>query len=132
MRIYDDARTYLATQINTDMQCLRISRVDEAQGIIVTMDQGEEMVDAHGGVDYTWCHVSYDNSATAAARAAYTTTYAGAGANGRARGHLEVKSFEVTFHTKHKEKALKSYLPFVVATTKAMKDQHRNLKMHMI
>jgi mitochondrial chaperone BCS1 len=28
--------------------------------------------------------------------------------------------------------ALRSHLPFVVATAKAMQDQHRNLKMHMI
>ena len=128
-QIYDAARTYLAARISTDMPRLRVSRVDEAQGIMVGMEQGEEMVDVHDGVEYTWNLVSRDNTpgATAASRAAGT-----AGAGAKARGRLEIKSFEVSFHKKHKDKALKSYLPHIVATAKAMKDQHRSLKMHMI
>uniref|UniRef100_A0A0A9D4K2 BCS1 n=1 Tax=Arundo donax TaxID=35708 RepID=A0A0A9D4K2_ARUDO len=113
------------------MPRLRVSRVDEAQGIMVGMEQGEEMVDVHDGVEYTWSLVSRDNNPSANSQAAGTTSYYGShGAKGR--GRLEIKSFEVTFHKKHKDKALNSYLPFVVATAKAMKDQHRNLKMHMI
>ncbi|KAG2625392.1 AAA-ATPase At3g50940-like [Panicum virgatum] len=128
-QIYDAARTYLAARISTDMPRLRVSRVDEAQGIMVGMEQGEEMVDVHDGVEYTWNLVSRDNtpSATAASRAAGT-----AGTGAKTRGRLEIKSFEVSFHKKHKDKALKSYLPHIVATAKAMKDQHRSLKMHMI
>ncbi|KAL6618680.1 hypothetical protein ACP70R_033819 [Stipagrostis hirtigluma subsp. patula] len=130
-QIYDAARTYLAARISTDMPRLRVSRVDEAQGIMVGMEQGEEMVDAHDGVEYTWRLVSRDGTSGAAARAAGTAgAYGGQGAKGRPRH--EIKSFEVSFHKKHKEKALNSYLPFVVATAKAMKDEHRNLKMHMI
>jgi hypothetical protein len=130
-QIYDAARTYLAARISTDMPRLRVSRVDEAQGIMVGMEQGEEMVDVHDGVEYTWSLVARDNTPGAAARAAGTTAaYTAAGA--KARGRLEIKSFEVTFHKKHKDKALESYIPHVVATAKAMKDQHRDLKMHMI
>lgn len=121
-QIYDAARTYLAARISTDMPRLRVSRVDETQGIMVGMEQGEEMVDVHDGVEYTWNLVARDNTPGAASRAAGT----------KARGRLEIKSFEVTFHKKHKDKALESYLPHIVATAKAMKDQHRNLKMHMI
>ena len=127
-QIYDAARTYLAARISIDMPRLRVSRVDEAQGIMVGMEQGEQMVDVHDGVEYTWSLVSRDNTTPGAASRAAGTTGAGA----KARGRLEIKSFEVSFHKKHKDKALKSYLPHIVATAKAMKDQHRSLKMHMI
>uniref|UniRef100_A0A0E0L6G1 AAA+ ATPase domain-containing protein n=1 Tax=Oryza punctata TaxID=4537 RepID=A0A0E0L6G1_ORYPU len=132
-QIYDAARTYLAARINTDMQRLRASRVDDAQGIMITMDQGEEMLDVHDGVDYTWRLVSRDTAAAAAATA-HAAPYGigGGGASRRGRSRFEVKSFELSFHKKHKEKALRSYLPFVVDTAKAMNDKHRNLKMHMI
>ncbi|CAN6326976.1 unnamed protein product [Urochloa humidicola] len=124
-QIYDAARTYLAARISTDMPRLRVSRVDEAQGIMVGMEQGEEMVDVHDGVEYTWSLVSRDGNPGGAA-----SSRAAGGAKGRAR--LEIMSFEVSFHKKHKDKALESYLPYIVDTAKAMKDQHRNLKMHMI
>ncbi|TVU01934.1 hypothetical protein EJB05_52581, partial [Eragrostis curvula] len=128
-QIYDAARTYLAARISTDMPRLRVSRVDEAQGIMVGMEQGEEMVDVHDGVEYTWSLVSRDNTAGAAARTAGGTSAYGAKG---IRGRHEIKCFEISFHKRHKDKALNSYLPFVVETAKAMKDQHRNLKMHMI
>ncbi|BAS95606.1 Os05g0588850 [Oryza sativa Japonica Group] len=131
-QIYDAARTYLAARINTDMQRLRASRVDDAQGIMITMDQGEEMLDVHDGVEYTWRLVSRDTAAAATAHAAPYGIGGGGAANRRGRSRFEVKSFEVSFHKKHKEKALRSYLPFVIDTAKAMNDKHRNLKMHMI
>ena len=38
---------------------------------------------------------------------------------------------QVTFHKKHKEKAFNAYLPFIVATAKAMRQQERALQIHM-
>ncbi|XP_062179572.1 AAA-ATPase At3g50940-like [Phragmites australis] len=128
-QIYDAVRAYLASRISTDMPRLRVSRVDEAQGIMVSMEQGEEMVDVHDGVEYTWSLISRDSTPRAAAGT--TSAYGGHGAKGRGR-RPQIKSFEVSFHKKHKEKALNSYLPFVVAIAKAIEDQHRNLKMHMV
>jgi chaperone BCS1 len=96
---------------------------------MVTMDQGEETVDAHDGIHYTWRLVSREATAANARGAGH----AGTGmANGRGRGVPGLKSFELSFHKKHREKAIKSYLPFVMATAKTIRDQHRDLKMHMI
>lgn len=126
-QIYDAARTYtyLAARINTDTPRLRVSRVDEAQGITVGIELGEEMIDVHDGVEYTWSLVSRENTPSRASGTA--RTYGAGGGGAKARGRLEV-----SFHKKHKDKALKSYLPHIVATAKAMKDRHRSLKMHMI
>ncbi|KAF0926707.1 hypothetical protein E2562_027142 [Oryza meyeriana var. granulata] len=123
-QIYDAARTYLAARINTDMQRLRVSRVDETKSMMFSMEEGEEMSDVHEGSEFKWRLVCRDNSSSS------NSNGNGRGGNGNYR--LEVRSFEMNFHKKHKEKALKSYLPFVVDTAKAMNDKHRNLKMHMI
>ncbi|CAM0953452.1 unnamed protein product [Alopecurus aequalis] len=40
-------------------------------------------------------------------------------------------SYELSFHKRHKEKAIKEYLPFIVATAKAIKDGERSLSIYM-
>jgi mitochondrial chaperone BCS1 len=79
---------------------------------------GEEMADVYDGAEFRWCHIYRSVS----------TGDSGGGGNGK---QLEAHSFEVTFHKKHKEKALNAYLPFIVATAKAMRQQERALQIHM-
>ncbi|GJN18446.1 hypothetical protein PR202_gb05610 [Eleusine coracana subsp. coracana] len=89
-QLYDAARTYLATRINTDMQRLRVSRDNFSAG------------NSNGN---------------------------GRGGNGNFRA--EVRSFEMSFHRKHKEKALNSYLPHIMAAAKKIKEQDKTLKIYM-
>ncbi|KAM0824559.1 hypothetical protein ACQ4PT_070119 [Festuca glaucescens] len=129
--LYDAARAYLAARAASDsgVRRIRACRVDESsQGIALTMDHGEETVDAHDGVHYTWRLVSRDPAAV------FGCSANGRGAAAHGRGGLQVclRSFELSFHKKHKEKALASYLPFVLDTAKAIRDRQRNLKMHMV
>ncbi|XP_062214462.1 AAA-ATPase At3g50940-like [Phragmites australis] len=124
-QLYDAVRTYLATRINTDMRRLRVSRVDEGKSMMFSMEEGEEMADAHEGTEFKWRLLCRDN-----------TSAGNSNGNGRGRGgngnhRLEVRSFEMTFHKKHKEKALKSYLPHILATAKKIKEQDRTLKIYM-
>lgn len=54
--------------------------------------------------------------------------------HGHARGgsyRVEVRSFEMSFHRRHKEKAIASYLPHILAEAKKIKDQDRTLKIYM-
>ncbi|WVZ99786.1 hypothetical protein U9M48_045035 [Paspalum notatum var. saurae] len=133
-QIYDAARAYLAARARAGaaaMPRLRVSRVDAAQPIAVAMEPGQDMLDVHDGVAYTWRFVvSRDGGA-----AAYSGGGGGGGGGGDKHsrgGRLETRAYEVTFHRRHKDSALASYLPHVVATAKAIKDQQRNLKMHMV
>jgi chaperone BCS1 len=109
---------YLATRINNNMQRLRVSSMDESsEKMVVTMEEGEELVDMHEGTEFKWCLISRSISADPN--------------NGNGSGQREVRSYELSFHRKHKEKALKSYLPFIIATAKAIKDQERILQIYM-
>jgi chaperone BCS1 len=116
--VYNAVRAYLATRINNNMQRLRVSSMDESsEKMVVTMEEGEELVDMHEGTEFKWCLISRSISADPN--------------NGNGSGQREVRSYELSFHRKHKEKALKSYLPFIIATAKAIKDQERILQIYM-
>uniref|UniRef100_A0A0A9DZB1 Mitochondrial chaperone BCS1 n=1 Tax=Arundo donax TaxID=35708 RepID=A0A0A9DZB1_ARUDO len=90
---------YLATRINASMQQrLRVSSMDENDKMMVSMAEGEEMVDVYDGAEFKWCLICHDNSSDSSS-------------NGFQH---ELRSFEVSFHKKHKEKALQSYFPFIL------------------
>lgn len=128
-QLYDAARTYLATRINTDMQRLRVSRVDEGKSLMFSMEEGEEMADVHAGAEFRWRLVCRDGAGNGVGNG---------GGNGHGHGHarggsyrVEVRSFEMSFHRRHKEKAIASYLPHILAEAKKIKDQDRTLKIYM-
>jgi chaperone BCS1 len=83
--------------------------------MVVSMEAGEEMPDVYGGAEFRWCLVT---------REVKGDPESGTGAH-------EVRSYEVSFHKRHKEKALKEYLPFIVATAKAIWDGERSLSIYM-
>ncbi|KAL6618679.1 hypothetical protein ACP70R_033818 [Stipagrostis hirtigluma subsp. patula] len=116
--VYNAVKAYLATRINTSMQQrLRVSSMDENDKMMVSMAEGDEMVDVYDGAEFKWCFISHDNSSDSN--------------NSGSSSQQESSSFEVTFHKKHKQKALESYLPFILATAKAIKDQERTLRIYM-
>ncbi|CAL4895160.1 unnamed protein product [Urochloa decumbens] len=114
--IYNAVRSYLATRINADLQQrLRVSSMDENDKMMISMAEGEEMLDVYEGTEFKWCLICNDNSSD----------------SGNGSGGQNEVSFEVSFHKNHKEKALKSYLPFILATAKAIKAQERTLRIYM-
>ena len=118
--VYEAVRIYLAGHANIRaQQHLCVSSVDEDEEMTVALADGEEMVDVYDGVEFRWCHIYHSVP---------TGDSGGRGGNGK---QLEAHSFEVTFHKKHKEKALNAYLPFIVATAKALMQQERALQIHM-
>jgi mitochondrial chaperone BCS1 len=117
-QVFDAARTYLASRINTDMQRLRVSRVDESKNIMVSMETGEEMIDRFDGTEFKWQLVCRENPA-------YNSS-----PNNNFR-QLEMRSFELQFHKDYKDKALNKYLPFILQKAKKINEQERTLKIYM-
>ncbi|XP_020105748.1 AAA-ATPase At3g50940-like [Ananas comosus] len=116
-QIYEAAKLYLATRISSNMQRLRVSRVDEVKSLLISMEEGEEMVDMFEGAEFKWQLVCRENSSATSS-------------NGNSR-QIEVRSFELSFHKKQKEEALHSYLPFILARAKEIKEKDRVLKLYM-
>ncbi|KAF8693570.1 hypothetical protein HU200_038973 [Digitaria exilis] len=122
--MYSAVKTYLATRISsTDrqhQQRLRVSSMDENDKMLVAMAEGEEMADVYDGTEFKWRFVSRE--------IAIRNGHSSSDIDG---GQQEVRSFELSFNRRHKEKALKSYLPFIVSKAKAIKDQERSLQIYM-
>nr|CAD1823966.1 unnamed protein product [Ananas comosus var. bracteatus] len=116
-QIYEAAKLYLATRISSNMQRLRVSRVDETKSMLISMEEGEEMVDMFEGAEFKWQLVCRENSSATSS-------------NGNSR-QIEVRSFMLSFHKKQKEEALHSYLPFILARAKEIKEKDRVLKLYM-
>jgi mitochondrial chaperone BCS1 len=118
-QVFDAARTYLASQINTDMQRLKVSRVYESKNIMVSMETGEGMIDRFDGTEFKWQLVCRENSA-----------YNSISPNNNFR-QLEMRSFELHFHKDYKDKALNKYLPFILQKAKEINEQERTLQIYM-
>ncbi|KAK3146583.1 hypothetical protein QOZ80_3BG0268350 [Eleusine coracana subsp. coracana] len=117
--VHGAVKTYLATRINTNMhQRLRVSSMDEKEKMMVSMAEGEEMVDMYDGTEFKWCLSSHEISSKKDF------------SNNGYESQQMVHSFEVRFDKKHKEKALNSYLPFIVSTAKVIKDHERSLQLY--
>jgi chaperone BCS1 len=119
--VYGAVKAYLTARIDNaptkiGMQRLRVSSAEsEAERIVLSMEAGEEMADVYEGTEFMWELVT---------REVKGDPNGGGGAR-------EVRSYEVSFHKRHKEKALKEYLPFIVATAKAIKDGERSINIYM-
>jgi chaperone BCS1 len=118
--VFPAVKAYLAACVdagnNIDMQNLRVSSNNSgSERLVVSMEAGEEMVDVYGGTEFRWRFVTREVRA-----------------DPRGWGGVrEVRSYRVSFHKKHKEKALKEYLPFIVARAKAIKHGERTLNIYM-
>ncbi|XP_078168661.1 AAA-ATPase At3g50940-like [Carex rostrata] len=117
-QVFGAVQIYLALQINTDMQRLKVSRVDESKKIMVSMEAGEDMVDKFDGTEFKWQLVCHERSVSASAN---TSKYQS----------LETRSFQLHFHKKYKDKALNEYLPFILQKAKETTEQERTLKIYM-
>ncbi|KAJ1264332.1 hypothetical protein BS78_09G255300 [Paspalum vaginatum] len=127
--VYEAVRAYLAARIDARTQRrLCVSSAGDGDGdgdgkMTLGMAEGEETVDTYDGAEFTWRLIYRDVPSSSA------------GGGDRSRGgsgrKVEEHSYEVTFHKKHTEMALGSYLPFIVATAKAMSEQGRALQIYM-
>ncbi|KAG1346912.1 AAA-ATPase [Cocos nucifera] len=118
-QIYEAAKIYLATRINASMKRLRVSRADETASMVISLEPGGEMIDVFEGIEFKWRLVcqELEGSHNNKFRQAKTGT--------------QLRSFEVSFHEKHKNKALNSYLPFILAQAKAIKHEEKTLHLYM-
>ncbi|KAJ4749999.1 P-loop containing nucleoside triphosphate hydrolases superfamily protein [Rhynchospora pubera] len=117
-QVFDAVRTYLASRINTDMQRIRVSRLDESKNIMVSMQAGEEMIDKFDGTEFKWQVVCRESTASSSM-------------NNNNFRQLEMRSYELHFHKDYKDKALNKYLPFILQKAKEINEQERTLKIYM-
>ncbi|XP_010936824.1 protein HYPER-SENSITIVITY-RELATED 4-like [Elaeis guineensis] len=121
--MYRSAKIYLGTKLSPATRRYRVTKRDDSAALDVTMERGGDVVDVFEEVHFRWRLLSRD------ANCPRFHTHR--------RGHYfydshpsEVRYFELTFHRKHKNLALHSYLPHVLDQSKTIKEQSKTLKLY--
>ncbi|KAI9089285.1 hypothetical protein K1719_029564 [Acacia pycnantha] len=122
-RIYDAAHTYLSKLISPSTRRLKVSKPDAEKGFIITVERDEVLMDEFKGVKFKWVFMSKEVQSTSSFH------------NPRDLNSTlgsEVRSLELSFHKKHKELVLTSYLPFILQEANIMKQEAKALKIFMV
>ncbi|XP_051211938.1 AAA-ATPase At3g50940-like [Lolium perenne] len=124
--LFYHVKTYLASRMEAvgatnALQHLRLSigtmDDEDTDKLIVSMEEGEEMVDVYEGAEFRWCLYSHDVLDDSIISRSL----------GRRGGKLY---YHVTFHKKHKEKALSGYIDYIIKTAKDIRNKERPLTMY--
>lgn len=121
--IFDAVDTYLGTKVTPSVQRIRVRKDEKDKKVAVTMDKDEEIVDLFEDVEIR-CRLicEYLESTRSRHHGDYNNT----------TSQTEIRSYELSFHKKHKEKVLDSYLPYVLERSKVIKEESKVIKLHTV
>ncbi|KAJ4972304.1 hypothetical protein NE237_005403 [Protea cynaroides] len=118
-QVYVAAEIYLGNKISFNTETLTITKSEKEKNIKVSMGKNEDIIDTFDGIQFKW-------------RLVCTQIESNDYHNPR---HLnstirsEVRSFQLCFHKKYKEKVLASYLPYILEQSKSMKEENKTVKL---
>lgn len=119
-QVFDAAEVYLSSLVSPENERLKISKSPKEKSLTVRLEKGEKLVDWYDGVELKWrfiCAESGNNNPDDLNNMTVRS---------------ETRYFELSFHKKHKDIVLNSYLPIILEKAKVMKDEERVLKMHTL
>ncbi|CAA0833990.1 cytochrome BC1 synthesis [Striga hermonthica] len=120
--IYQSAESYLGPKISPNTRRLKISRPEKENHYKITMEKDQEIVDTYAGAKFKWAWICTKTETQ--------SFYNPRDMNSTLKS--EVRSFELTFHRRHKDLVVNSYLPHIAAEAKRAKYEKRTLKIHTV
>ncbi|KAL2249759.1 protein HYPER-SENSITIVITY-RELATED 4 [Sesamum indicum] len=117
--MFEASNVYLGTKISPSTQRIKVNKPHKDQEFAVTVDKNQEIIDFHGGIKFKWLLQS---------SAIKHSAQGGKNSNPR----TELRYFELSFHKKHKDSALKVYLPYILRKAKEIKEETRTVRLHTV
>ncbi|KAL0438514.1 UNVERIFIED_CONTAM: protein HYPER-SENSITIVITY-RELATED 4 [Sesamum latifolium] len=117
--MFEASNVYLGTKISPSTQRIKVNKPEKDQEFSVTVDKNQEIIDFHGGIKFKWLLQS---------SAIKHSAQGGKNSNPR----TELRYFELSFHKKHKDSALKVYLPYILRRAKEIKEETRTVRLHTV
>ncbi|CAN6446608.1 unnamed protein product [Victoria cruziana] len=119
-QMFEAAEKYLSAVNSSSVRRLCVHKEEKEKLMTINVDKGEEIEDTFNGAKFTWILFSETTQALK-----------------RNFGEMSITStvnrhFELSFHKKHKELALNSYLPHVLERAHEAKQRKRAPKIHSI
>ncbi|XVE82572.1 hypothetical protein DITRI_Ditri16bG0016400 [Diplodiscus trichospermus] len=115
--VYDASEIYLSTRISPDNHRLKISKTPKEKNLIIGLEESEKIVDFFEDVELKWRFVCAEVERSKNPNDEFPP-----------RG-AEKRSFELSFHKKHKDIVLGSYVPYILERATAIKNEQKVLKM---
>ncbi|KAH0674008.1 hypothetical protein KY290_026262 [Solanum tuberosum] len=115
-QMFDAVNVYLGTKVNAWTQRIKVNKPDEDEELAVTVDRHQEVTDYYENVKFTWIMKSRGIKQSEKSTNPKT----------------ELRYFELSFHKKQKEMALKSYLPYILKRAKEIKEEKRVVRLHTV
>lgn len=110
---------YLGTKISTSTQRIIVHKQQKDEELAVTVDKDQEIVDVYSGIKFNWILQS-----------SIVRSFAQSGKNSNPK--IEIRFFELSFPKKHRDFALKVYLPYVLKKSKEIEEQNRTVRLHTV
>ncbi|QCD81777.1 mitochondrial chaperone BCS1 [Vigna unguiculata] len=121
-QIYEAAETYLGSRISPSTQRLKVTKPETDDTFILTMERNECLDDVFNGVKFNWVLVCRQ----------VETRHFHNPRDMNATLKSEVRSLELSFHKKHKDMVLNTYLPFIMKEAKSLKQETKALKIFTV
>ncbi|XP_057725300.1 AAA-ATPase At3g50940-like [Arachis stenosperma] len=122
-QVYEAAEVYLGSKGTLSAVRVKASKSMEDKNLAFVMDKNQEVCDDYEGVMVRW-KLCCEYVASAGNKEHPDDINASL--------KSEVRSYELTFHMKHRDKIFNSYLPFVLERAKAIREGNMALKLHTI
>ncbi|PHU05924.1 hypothetical protein BC332_26746 [Capsicum chinense] len=120
--VYESAQIYLGSKLSPDTRRFKVSKPEKEKSFNTSMERNEEVVDVYKGEKFKWIWICKQ---VGTSREYF---YNPRDMNSTLRS--EVRSYELTFHRKHKELVLECYLAYIINEAKLLKLETRTLKIH--
>lgn len=121
-QIYEAAETYLSSKISPTTQRLKVSNPVTDKTFALTMEPNEPLTDVFRSVKFIWILVcrQLESHSFYNPRDLKSTLKS------------EFRSLELTFHKKHKEMVLNTYIPYILQQAKSIKQETKALKIFTV
>ncbi|KAL5173240.1 Protein HYPER-SENSITIVITY-RELATED 4 [Glycine soja] len=121
-QIYEAAETYLSSKISPTIQRLKVSNPVTDKTFALTMEPNEPLTDVFRSVKFIWILVcrQLESHSFYNPRDLKSTLKS------------EFRSLELTFHKKHKEMVINTYIPYILQQAKSIKQETKALKIFTV
>lgn len=120
-QIYRAAEIYLGNKISPSTKLYKVSMPEKETNFAVSMANNQETMDTFDRVQFKWRQVTRQVDSNHMAAQGHTY-----------KVRSEIRSFELTFHKKHKDKVLNSYLPFILKESSCLTEEKKTLKLYTL
>ncbi|PIA55825.1 hypothetical protein AQUCO_00700266v1, partial [Aquilegia coerulea] len=121
--IYEAAEIYLSGKISPKTRMLNVSKPRNEINFKITMEKDEEVFDFYDGMKLTWYMVCEDVPQNPSPF--YDSHH-------QRPSKQQIRSFQLDFDKKYKDKVLGSYLPYVLERAKSIREEKKTIKLFTI